>query len=93
MPRTICWRLCVRDACVADGTPQSCMWSVTIGIYAYASSPPWYHGLYPGIKVFGVRYLEVDSISYKALASQVLRKGFKQVEISVHQTVNWTWKW
>jgi len=43
---------------------------------------PWYHGLYPGVKVFGVRYLEASSdrllcfgICYKSLARQVLLKG------------------
>jgi len=50
---------------------------------------PWYHGLYPGVKVFGVKYLEAASdrllcvgICYRSLALQVLLKGPKQMEIS-----------
>lgn len=57
---------------------------VTIGIYAYASSSPWYHGLYPGVKVLGVKYSEAASdsllcvgICYKSLARQDLLKGPK----------------
>ena len=90
--------VCVWHVCSRWYTPE--LHVVTIGIYAYASSPPWYHGLYPAVKVFGVKYLEAASdrllcvvICYKSFASQVLLKGPKQTEIFAPQTVNWTWEW